>query len=140
MEKPGELGDRQLDALLERLDRITAELERLNRAAEHQEGFTLVARELRELNERLEERVDALFRGVGTGLFDRVRCEVDAEHVVPQPGEQDRVFARPTTDIEHLAVNPAGPLQLDDCGLWLADDPWRTSSLVGIVESGQGWC
>ena len=53
MEKPGELGDRQLDALLERLDRITAELERLNRAAEHQEGFTLVARELRELNESL---------------------------------------------------------------------------------------
>ena len=88
----------------------------------------------------LEARVDALFRGVGAGLFDRVRCEVDAEHVVPQPGEQDRVFARPTTDVEHLAVNPAGPLQLDDCGLWLADDPWRTSSLVGIVESGRGWC
>jgi hypothetical protein len=53
MEKPGEVGDRQLDALLERLDRITAELERLNRNAEHQEGFTLVARELRELNESL---------------------------------------------------------------------------------------
>jgi hypothetical protein len=53
MEKPSEIGDRQLDALLERLDRITAELERLNRAAEHQEGFTLVARELRELNESL---------------------------------------------------------------------------------------
>ena len=53
MEKPGEVGDRQLDALLERLDRIAAELERLNRAAEHQEGFTLVARELRELNESL---------------------------------------------------------------------------------------
>ena len=88
----------------------------------------------------LEARVDALFRGVGAGLFDRVRREVDAEHVVPQPGEQDRVFARPTTDVEHLAVNPAGPLQLDDCGLWLADDPWRTSGLVGVVESGQGWC
>jgi hypothetical protein len=53
MEKHGEVGDRQLDALLERLDRITQELERLNRAAEHQEGFTLVARELRELNESL---------------------------------------------------------------------------------------
>jgi hypothetical protein len=53
MEKHGEVGDRQLDALLERLDRITAELERLNRNAEHQEGFTLVARELRELNESL---------------------------------------------------------------------------------------
>jgi hypothetical protein len=53
MEKPNEVGDRQLDALLERLDRIAAELERLNRTAEHQEGFTLVARELRELNESL---------------------------------------------------------------------------------------
>jgi hypothetical protein len=53
MEKPSEIGDRQLDALLERLDRITAELERLNRAHENQEGFTLVARELRELNESL---------------------------------------------------------------------------------------
>jgi hypothetical protein len=48
-----ELGDRQLDALLERLDRITAELERLNRNAEQQEGFALMARELRELSESL---------------------------------------------------------------------------------------
>ena len=47
------LGDRQLDALLERLDRITAELERLNRNAEQQEGFALMARELRELSESL---------------------------------------------------------------------------------------
>jgi hypothetical protein len=53
VEKPSEVGDRQLDALLERLDRITEQLERLNRANEHQEGFTLVARELRELNESL---------------------------------------------------------------------------------------
>jgi hypothetical protein len=48
-----ELGDRQLDALLERLDRIAVELERLNRTAAQQEGFTLVARELRELTESL---------------------------------------------------------------------------------------
>jgi hypothetical protein len=53
MDTPKEVGDRQLDALLERLDRIAAELERLNRTTEHQEGFTLVARELRELNESL---------------------------------------------------------------------------------------
>ena len=52
MEK-GEVADRQLDALLERLDRIAAELERLNRNAEQQEGFALVARELRSLNESL---------------------------------------------------------------------------------------
>lgn len=48
-----EVGDRQLDALLERLDRIADELERFNRAAAHQEGFALVARELRELTESL---------------------------------------------------------------------------------------
>ena len=47
------VGDRQLDALLDRLDRIAAELERLNRTAEQQEGFALVARELRQLNESL---------------------------------------------------------------------------------------
>jgi hypothetical protein len=48
-----DVGDRQLDALLERLDRIGDELERLNRVTERQDGFTLVARELRELHESL---------------------------------------------------------------------------------------
>jgi hypothetical protein len=48
-----DVGDRQLDALLERLDRIAAELERLNRTAERQEGFMLVARELHDLQESL---------------------------------------------------------------------------------------
>ena len=48
-----DVGDRQLDALLERLDRIGDELERLNRLTERQDGFTLVARELRELHESL---------------------------------------------------------------------------------------
>ena len=48
-----DVGDRQLDALLERLDRIAAELERLNRTTEKQDGFTLVAREIRELAESM---------------------------------------------------------------------------------------
>jgi hypothetical protein len=48
-----EVGDRQLDALLERLDKISAELEKLNRTTEQQEGFALVAGELRQLNESL---------------------------------------------------------------------------------------
>jgi hypothetical protein len=48
-----DVGDRQLDALLERLDTIAAELERLNRTTEQQEGFALVARELRELTDSL---------------------------------------------------------------------------------------
>jgi hypothetical protein len=48
-----DVGDRRLDALLERLDRIAAELERLNRTTERQEGFILVARELHDLQESL---------------------------------------------------------------------------------------
>ncbi|MGH3065731.1 MAG: hypothetical protein ACRDOF_05450 [Gaiellaceae bacterium] len=48
-----DVADRQLDALLDRLDRIANELERLNRTTEKQDGFTLVARELRELRESL---------------------------------------------------------------------------------------
>jgi hypothetical protein len=48
-----DVGDRQLDALLQRLDRIADELERLNRTNERQDGFTLIARELRELHESL---------------------------------------------------------------------------------------
>jgi hypothetical protein len=51
--EPKDVADRQLDALLERLDRISEQLERLNRASEQQEGFTLVAGELRQLNESL---------------------------------------------------------------------------------------
>ena len=45
--------DRQFEAILTRLDRITEELARLNRAQESAEGFNLVARELRNLNESL---------------------------------------------------------------------------------------
>ena len=43
--------DRQFEAVLERLDRIADELARLNRQAELGEGFQLMARELRNLNE-----------------------------------------------------------------------------------------
>ena len=45
--------DRQFEAVLERLDRIADELARLNRQAENAEGFQLLARELRNLNESL---------------------------------------------------------------------------------------
>jgi hypothetical protein len=48
-----EIPDRQFDALLERLDQIAAELARLNRNSEASEGFNLLARELRNLNESL---------------------------------------------------------------------------------------
>ena len=45
--------DRQFEAVLERLDRIADELARMNRQAEIAEGFQLMARELRNLNESL---------------------------------------------------------------------------------------
>ena len=48
-----EMPDRQFEAVLERLDRIADELARLNRHAENAEGFQLMARELRNLNESL---------------------------------------------------------------------------------------
>jgi hypothetical protein len=48
-----DVGDRQLDALLQRLDRIADELERLNRMTERNDGFILVAREIHELQESL---------------------------------------------------------------------------------------
>lgn len=50
---PKEVGDRQLDALLVRLDRIADELERLNRTTEKQDGLSLVAREIRDLTESM---------------------------------------------------------------------------------------
>ena len=45
--------DRQFEAILERLDRLADELARANRHAEQGEGFQLLARELRNLNESL---------------------------------------------------------------------------------------
>jgi hypothetical protein len=49
-----ELADRQLDALLERLDNLTAEVARVNRRLEAGEGMLLIARELSQLNESLQ--------------------------------------------------------------------------------------
>jgi len=46
--------DRQLDAILERLDALRAELETLNKRLDHTEGFLQIAHELRTLNESLQ--------------------------------------------------------------------------------------
>jgi hypothetical protein len=54
MEHSGEVADRQLDALLQRLDRLVAELARLNRRQESREELTVIAHELRNLNEALQ--------------------------------------------------------------------------------------
>jgi hypothetical protein len=49
-----DVGDRQLDALLERLDRLVEELARLNRRQESREELTVIAHELRSLNESMQ--------------------------------------------------------------------------------------
>jgi hypothetical protein len=49
-----DLTDRQLEALLERLDRLVEELARLNRRQETREDLTVIAHELRNLNESLQ--------------------------------------------------------------------------------------
>ncbi len=49
-----EVGDRQLDALLERLDRLCDEVHALNRRLDHAEGMLRIARELSTLNESLQ--------------------------------------------------------------------------------------
>ena len=46
--------DRQLDAILERLDALRDELQSLNRRLDHTEGFLQIAHELRTLNESLQ--------------------------------------------------------------------------------------
>ena len=50
----GELGDRQLDALLERLDKLNAELRALNRRLDSGEYLAPVVRELGVLNDSLQ--------------------------------------------------------------------------------------
>jgi hypothetical protein len=52
--KPKDVGDRQLDALLERLDGIQAELNRLNRRLDSGEHLAPVVRELVVLNDSLQ--------------------------------------------------------------------------------------
>lgn len=54
MEGPRDVGDRQLDALLERLDRLTDELRGLNRRLDSGENLAPVVRELALLNDSLQ--------------------------------------------------------------------------------------
>ena len=49
-----ELGDRQLDALLERLDNLCSEMHTLNRRLDSSEQLMRIARELSTLNESLQ--------------------------------------------------------------------------------------
>ena len=54
MDGPRDVGDRQLDALLERLDRLTDELRALNRRLDNHEHLAPVVRELALLNDSLQ--------------------------------------------------------------------------------------
>lgn len=49
-----DVGDRQLDALLERLDRICDEVHALNRHLDSSDHLTRITRELASLNESLQ--------------------------------------------------------------------------------------
>jgi DNA-binding FrmR family transcriptional regulator len=49
-----DVGDRQLDALLERLDRLADEVHALNRHLDSSEHLTRITRELATLNESLQ--------------------------------------------------------------------------------------
>jgi signal transduction histidine kinase len=49
-----EVTDRQLEALLDRLDRIARELARINAREERREDLAVIAHELRNLNESLQ--------------------------------------------------------------------------------------
>ena len=49
-----EVGDRQLDALLERLDRLCAEMHTLNRRLDSGDHLLRIARELSTLNDSLQ--------------------------------------------------------------------------------------
>ena len=53
MERP-EVGDRQLDALLERLDRLCEEMHTLNKRLDSNDQLLRIARELSTLNESLQ--------------------------------------------------------------------------------------
>jgi DNA-binding FrmR family transcriptional regulator len=52
--KENELGDRQLDALLERLDRLNAEIHALNRRLDTAEHLAPIVHEIRALNDSLQ--------------------------------------------------------------------------------------
>ena len=69
-----DLADRQLDALLERLDKLTAEVAQINRRLEAGEGMLLIARELATLNESLQTLAYAALGRQGPDVQRRRRA------------------------------------------------------------------
>ncbi len=66
-----EVADRQLDALLERLDRVADELGRLNRKLDRHEDLAKIAHELRTLNESLQALAYAALGQAGPSVRRR---------------------------------------------------------------------
>lgn len=54
MDRKQNLDDRQLDAILERLDRLCDEVHALNKRLDHAEGLLRIAHELSTLNDSLQ--------------------------------------------------------------------------------------
>jgi DNA-binding FrmR family transcriptional regulator len=69
-----EVGDRQLDALLERIDRLTAEVRQLNRRLDSGESLAPVVHELRALNESLTALAYAALGQAGPQVRRRRRA------------------------------------------------------------------
>jgi DNA-binding FrmR family transcriptional regulator len=69
--KEKQVADRQLDALLERLDRLNAELRALNRRLDEGEHLAPIARELALLNDSLQALAYAALGQRGPGVRRR---------------------------------------------------------------------
>jgi hypothetical protein len=67
----GEVTDRQLEALLSRLDRIVQELARMNAREERREELTVIAHELHNLNEALQALAYAALGAQGPNVRRR---------------------------------------------------------------------
>ena len=74
MDAPKEVGDRQLDTLLERLDRLTAEVHGLNRRLDGGENLAPVVRQLALLNESLQTLAYAALEQSGPQVQRRRRA------------------------------------------------------------------
>jgi signal transduction histidine kinase len=67
----GEVTDRQLEALLDRLDRLVQELARLNAREEQQQDLAVIAHELRNLSESMQAIAYAALGTQGPQVFRR---------------------------------------------------------------------
>jgi pyruvate kinase len=70
----GEVTDRQLEALLDRLDKIVQELARINAREEQRQELAVIAHELRNLNESMQAIAYAALGTQGPQVRRRRPC------------------------------------------------------------------